>query len=702
MLYGETMKKEKIKKIKWWAIVLMVLGILLSLFAVEIIVNFTIKPVESSSNGSLNTDRIHTLLYYYEFPEKAIEDDFTPDETFLISAFADVKTYLGARYDCSDFLTPSLLRLQYSHIEKIRAVSEDAADMLKEMLLGFKYWLTEPGKDGMCFWSENHQILFAVAEYLAGQMWQDEIFTNDGATGLEHMERARNRIKYWVNHRFYYGFTEFNSNNYMPFNLAPMANFIQFASPEDAELVELMKMVMDLAVYDLASNMHNFVYIAPSARSYVYNLTGVKSDRMRKYTNYIWDLAENENERSHRMLLNYIAMTCAEKPEGGKYYEVPEVLLDIAYDTDNAVIKSSSGLNLSELSDKGYIGHSDEQIMVQLGMEAFTNPEVITNTITYLSKHKLFGNEFFNYFKYFNLHIVKSTGLLNVISEKLNPMTNGIAIERANIYTYQTANYQLATAQAYSPGSYGAQQFLSVANFTDDAVVFTAHPAQYESAKSVSAVPGYWAGYGRAPHSVQEENVLLSIYKLPEKSGFLELYDVPQFTHTYLPEAHFDEVIIDGRYAFATVNGAHIALIGASELAYLEYSEVSAKAFKNGLDELPASRFDLVQQGLNQYWIYELSDQNNESFAAFRARIKANSVTFDGSDNLSYISGGKTLSLAYKGDFKVNGVTQILEYKRFDSPYITAEREADSFFFSYNGNTLSLDYMNAIRSYEND
>lgn len=696
------MTKGKIKKIKWWIIVLAVLGVLLSLFAVEIIMNFTIKPVESDDDGSIDTNKTNKLLYYYEFPEKAVEDSFVVDEEYLIEAFSASKQYLDARYDCADFLTPSLIRLQYSHIDKIRAVSEDAANILKEMLLGFKYWITEPGSDGMCYWSENHQILFAVAEYLAGQMWQNEIFVNDGATGLEHMERARNRITYWVNHRFYYGFTEFNSSNYMPFNLAPMANFIQFASSEDAELVERMKMVMDLAVYDIASNMHNFVYIAPSARSYVYNLTGITSDRMRKYTNYIWSLAEDENDRSHRMLLNYIAMTSAEKPGGGKYYEVPEVLLDIAYDTDNAVIKSSSGLNLAELYEKGYIGHSDEQIMMQLGMEAFTNPEVITNTITYLSKHKLFSNEFLNYFKYFNLHIVKSTGLLKLVSEKANPMTNGIAIERANIYTYQTASYQLATAQAYSPGGYGAQQFLSVANFTDNAVVFTAHPAQYESAKSVSAIPGYWAGYGRAPHSAQEENILLSVFRLPEKSGFLELYDVPQFTHTYLPEAHFDEVMIDGRYAFATVNGAHLALIGASELSYLEYSDISAKAFRNGLDELPPSRFDLVQQGLNQYWIYELSDQNTESFADFRARIKNNNVTFDGADNLSYVSGGKTLSLAYKGDFKIDGVIQNLEYKRFDSPYITAEREADSFYFTYNNKTLSLDYINSTRSYDND
>ncbi len=692
------MAKEKLRKVGRWVIVLIVLGVLLLFFAVEVIVNFTIKLVAADPSEPLDTDKIHTLLYYYEFPDKADEDGFVPDESFLIAAFSDAKRFLDGRYDCADFLTPTLIRLQYSHIDKIKAVSETAAELLKASLLDFKYWLTEPGKDGMCYWSENHQILFAVAEYLAGQMWKTETFTNDGATGSAHMARARDRITYWVNHRFYYGFTEYNSNNYMPFNLAPMANFIQFASSDDAELVERMRMAMDLAVYDLASNMHNFVYIAPSARSYVYNLTGLSSDRMRKYTDYIWQLSEDDSEYSHRMLLNYIAMTRAKDHDGEWYYEVPEVLLDIAYDTDTAIIKSSSGLYLSELSAKGYIGHSDEQIMVQLGMEAFTNPEVITNTVTYASKYKLFSNEFLNYFKYFNLHIFKSTGLLKLISQKGNPMTNGIAIERANIYTYQTDAYQLASAQAYSPGSYGAQQFLSVANFTDNAVVFTAHPARYESEKAVSAVPGYWAGYGRAPHLAQEENILLSIYKLPKKSGFLELYEVPQFTHTYLPETFFDEIVIDDRYAFARVNGAYIALIGASELQYLDYSEISAKAFRNGLDELPPSRFDLVQHGLNQYWIYELGKESVESFAEFQSRIKNNYISFD-IDSLCYRSGGKTLSLTYKGDFEIDGIVRDFEYKRFESPYIIAEREADILEFAYNGKTLLLDYINVTRSY---
>lgn len=680
---------------------LVIIGVLVLLLAVDILVNFTIKPVASKPDRQViaNYDGISKLLYYYEFPEKAEEDVFVFSEDAMLSAFGGAKKFLDARYDCADFLTPVLLRLQYSHIDKIAAVSQESASLIKSALINFKYWITEPGSDGMCYWSENHQILFAVAEYLAGQMWKDEIFPNDNITGLEHMNRARKRISYWLEHCFYYGFAEFNSTNYMPFNFAPLANFIQFAAPEDAALVERAKMVMDLLIYSTASNMQNFVYVAPSARSYADNLAGLSSDKMRKFTNYIWQLSEDDSEYAHIMLINYIAMTRARKEGGEAYYEVPEVLLDIAYHTDRAVIKNSTGLYLSELQEKGLIGYSDAQIMATLTMEAMTNPEVITNNIRYFSKHNLLSNEFLNQFKYFNLQIFKSTGILKLVSQKLNPMPNGIVLERANIYTYRTPEYKLSTAQAYSPGSYGAQQFLSVASLSDNAVVFTAHPARGESEKAVSLTPGYWAGYGRAPHLAQDENVLLSIYKLPKKSGFLELYDVPKFTHTYFPEAYFDEVIIEGRYAFARVGGAYIGLIGANELSYLEYSEISAKALNSGLDKLPPSRFDLVQQGLNQFWIYELSEQNNESFDAFKTRIKNNNITYDGANNLVYNSNGKQMSLTYKGNFEINGTRQDLEYKRFESPYITALREADIMEFAFNNNTLSLNYAAATRIY---
>lgn len=668
-------------------------------FALDIIIAFSHKELPARPESDEGSSLVHQLLHYFENPLARLEDGVVINEEYIINAITPAKKYIDGRYDCMDFRMQSLMRLQYLYGEEIRFISPEASQMIKDAFLNAKYWMNEPGKDSLCFWSENHQILYAVSEYLAGYMWQDEIFTNDNSTGLERMERGRRRIEYWMKHRFYYGFSEFNSNNYYHFNIGPASNFIQFASPDDQDLVNRMKICLDLLFYDLATNMHHYVFSAPSGRAYASNMPGITGDRVRPFTDFVWGLTDDYKSTTHHMLINFVSMSLARDKDNKPYYEVPEVIKEIGRDNSTKVIKSSSGLNVSELKDKGYIGHGDEQMMAQLGMEAFTNPEVIHNTLTYFSKYNMFSNSFVNDFKYINLSLLKSLNLVKPISKYLNPMPNGIAIQRANIYTYKTDNYKLATAQAYHPGSYGAQQFLSVANLSPQAVVFTTHPARYESAKSVNAVPGYWAGFGRAPHSVQHLNIQLSVYQLPEKSGFLELYDVPQFTHTYFPKAFFDEVIIIGRYAFGRVGNAYIGLIGATDLEYLPYSEMSALTLRNGLENF-GLEFDLIQRGLNQFWIYELSDAGVESFEEFMSRIQLNTVAYNGIDSLSYNSGGVELSVKFKGNFTIDGVVQDLEYKRFESEYIVADRESDEFVFFYKGRTLTINYPENTRVYD--
>ena len=237
---------------------------------------------------------------------------------------------------------------------------------------------------------------------------------------------------------------------------------------------------------------------------------------------------------------------------------------------------------------------------------------------------------------------------------------------------------------------------LNAANFGGKAVAFTAHPARHEAGNTVSAYPGYWAGYGRAPHSAQHKDVLLLLYRLPRRPGFLELYPVPQFTHTYLPEAYFDEVRLCGRFAFARAGEAWLGLIGASALEYRSWSEMSAKAFKNGLEECPGTRFDLVQHGREQYWIYELSDASRESFDEFAARIKSNRIAYDGAC-LAYDSGGLRYQTEYDGELRVGGHEIPLEHRRFDTPYCVAERDAEEFLITHNGHSLRMNYKTGER-----
>ena len=669
--------------------------------AADAVKNLSIGAIPDLPEKDPDPNLIHELLHYLEYPSARQRGGVVLDDAYIAAALTPAKAVIDGRYDCMDFRMQSLLRMKYAHWDTLRELSPTGAQMIEDMFLHAKYWMTEPGEDSMCYWSENHQILFAVAEYLAGQAWPDRTFTNDGFTGRAHMARGRARIVHWMEQRFAFGYSEFNSANYLKYCIGPAANFIQFAAPEDALLVRRMKMCLDLIFFDTACYSHRRSLLAPTGRAYVDNMAGVTGDGLHKAAVYLWDgnPAALENKKDSQWV-NFFAMLHAQRPYGPvgardsadhPYYDFPEVLLQIGHDTSRRELRASYSLDTAEFPSRGFVGHGDAQIMRQLSMEAFTNPEVIYNTVTYLHDNQMLSNKFVNFFKAANLWGVKHPGVLSRVSRYFKPMPNGIAIQRANLYCWQTPRYALASLQRYHPGGFGAQQMLNAANFGGKTVAFTTHPARHEVDNTVKAYPGYWAGYGRAPHSVQYKDVLLLLYRLPKRPGFLELYPVPQFTHTYLPQAFFDEVRLCGRFAFARAGEAYLGLIGASPLEYRPWSEISAKAFKNGLADHPDTRFDLVQHGREQYWIYELSDASRESFDEFITRVKSNRVCYDGAA-LAYESGGVRYETEYDGELRVNGEEIPLEHKRFDNPYCVAERDAPEFLIEFNGHSLRMHY----------
>ncbi|MDR1733436.1 MAG: hypothetical protein LBR73_00920 [Oscillospiraceae bacterium] len=699
-----------------------------ALLAYDLYKNLSIAPLPdlpADDKRDPYPDRCSRLLMYLEFPEIREADGIELNSDWIREGILSAKQVIDARWDCQDFRWPTLLRLVYSHSEALERLCPDGIELIKAAFLGAKFWMTEPGSDSMCYWSENHQILYAVGEYLAGQLWPKEVFSNAGITGKEHMRRGLERINYWMEQRFRYGYSEFNSSNYYLFNVGPAANFIEFAAAEHAAAAERMKICLDLLLFDIASNMQDFTFTAPTGRAYVDNMVGGGSvppacavppppaegkslsapeaaavklgtaaggdgDRCRKLTDFLWGLNEYWKASSHSMLTSFICM-CTHG-----FYTLPEAIRAVGLDKRETVQCVSHGLTTAELEEQGWVGQSDKQIMRQWSMEAFTNPEVIYNTVQYLKAHRMFPNKFINQFKFTALKLLDHPHVMRLISSKLNPMPNGIAIQRANLYTLRTPGAAMYNVQNWNPGGYGAQPMLSLINFGGNAVVFTTHPARGESEKSVRAYPGYWAGFGRAPQAVQDGRVLLQIHHIPKRPGFLELYPVPQFTHTYLPEAFFDEVIVHDRYAFVRKGEAFAAVIGFQPLRYLPWSESSAKAFRNGLELCPEKRFDLVQYGNEQYTIYELSDSTRESFAAFQARIQANPAAFDGA-TLNYVSGGKLYVTAFGGDFYINAEKVNLRYPRFAGAYCNAERDAQVYTIACGGHTLRLDYAKAER-----
>ena len=576
---------------------------------------------------------------------------------------------IKARADTADFRLQSLTRIVYEHAG---AVPPEDFHRIKQAFLSFKYWMDQPGRDDMCYWSENHQIMFSAAEYLAGQRWPDEIFANDGKTGVEHRDMARQRILYWLEQRWLYGFTEWYSNVYYVEDIAPLANLIDFA--EDREVAQKATIVMDLLLHDLATQSHRGVFISTSGRMYDGKRKGNRGNSMRAVVDHIWgqDAFGYESLPHQGMDLNFIY---SEK------YQVPEVIRAIGLDPGPSIIRASTGLNVSELEGEGLLGQSDRQIMMQWAMEAFTNPEVIDNSICYIERNGMFHNKFLQGFQMINIGLLREHGLLPTVSRLARPMSNGTAIQRANTYTYRTPDYMIATAQAHHSGTVGDQHHIWTATLSEEVSLFTTHPAKpFMLGDTPGNSPGYWVGNGRLPHCVQHENIVLCLYDLDVEPGFLE-QGVADFTHAHFPKDKLSDVEIDGRFAFARHRDTLVAFIGRYPLAYAE-----------------GSRDDLIQQGRDGYWIFEASTVAKEgSINAFKSRICENAVACK-DRTLKWASGGNSLQVTFGREFRLNGALVDTGYRRFDSPYANCPRKPQTITISHDGHLLELDFYRRRRT----
>ena len=712
------MEKAKRKKV----IRLVALGLVIAFFG-SVLVQFGcnmlfVNPfaAETTKGGD---GKLTAMLYESEF----LEDSYFEDVALISENLEGAIERIDIREDCADFTACGLIRF---YIENKHRLADENKAEIKRCLTGFKYWMDQYDgrKDSMCHWSENHQILFATTEYLAGCEWPDATFA-DGKSGEEHIAMAKERINAWMSQRYYYGFNEYYSNNYYPEDIAPMANFIQFAREADADMVERMKIVMDVIWIDIATQSYKYVdkdgvtqyaFMSASGRMYMDNKSSDDTgNRLRPYINLVLGNGDDYKTNSNRFFVCFRRMYEA-RVDGEPIYQLPEVIVEIFNDeSEDRVVKSSNGITISELVADGFVGKDVGQIMMQMGMEAFSNKEVIDNSIDYLNKNKLFSNEFVNDFKIVNLWPLTLTNTLGVISGIINPSTNGKAIQRANVYTYQTPYYSMSTSQEHFAGDYADQHQINISTLGSDLSVYTAQPMRNSTRGQ------YWVGYGRLPYSVQDENVNISIYTIPEKTGMLEPHIV-QYTHAYFPVGLFDEVntdhLSDG-YIFGRKGDTYIMLHAISDtngtLAFKndmpgvteqELANDRSKIKDNVREMIEASgdlRYDLIFEGGSSHaWVTELGCvRDNGTFADFVAQMLSNKCEYRDM-TVVYESGEKAFDVKYSVHFKINGVQIDTNYARYENAYAVGgavERKSEVISFDWQGYSLTLDFEKGIREY---
>jgi hypothetical protein len=148
------------------------------------------------------------------------------------------------RWDCSDFSILPLLRLWRDARETLDPALRDR---LRAAVLGYRYWLDEPGDDAMWFWSENHVLCFHAAQLIAGRLMPDEVFPNSGRTGRAQAAEAARRLGLWFDAIGAQGLCEWNSAAYYPIDLLGLLTLHDMAGDFRARAAEVMDGIFAMA-----------------------------------------------------------------------------------------------------------------------------------------------------------------------------------------------------------------------------------------------------------------------------------------------------------------------------------------------------------------------------------------------------------------------------------------------------------------------
>jgi len=175
--------------------------------------------------------------------------------------------HVNKRRDCSDFILQGILRLLFWDKEK-HLLSEQIKEEMKACILNFKYWVDESGTDNMYMDTENHRLLFHTAEWLAGLLYPNEVFSNSGQNGVFHALKGKTFLSNWLEARGRFGFDEWHSNVYIPIILSALLNIYDFAPPEEHEIWIKTKQLLDILMTILYQDSYHGIFGTPHGRTY--------------------------------------------------------------------------------------------------------------------------------------------------------------------------------------------------------------------------------------------------------------------------------------------------------------------------------------------------------------------------------------------------------------------------------------------------
>lgn len=180
-------------------------------------------------------------------------------ESYYKNSYAKIER----KEDCADFYLAPMMMLATKYKEYM---SDARQESIRKLVLEFRYWIDEPGNDVMWYFSENHAMLFHLAQYLGGHLYPKDTFTVSSRTGEEQQAIGKKRLEVWFENFFNYGYAEWNSATYIPVDL--IGFFVLYEMAPDEEMKKMAKKALDFTFQIISYNMFHGIMSSSYGRAY--------------------------------------------------------------------------------------------------------------------------------------------------------------------------------------------------------------------------------------------------------------------------------------------------------------------------------------------------------------------------------------------------------------------------------------------------
>lgn len=428
-------------------------------------------------------------------------------EATLARLFQEFKYWIDDPFRCDEFS---------GRTADIRAQKDDDARLINP------HEKMDAGQD-MTYWSENHRILFATAEYLAGQWWPDaqfvsaRTFRKEGPdapprpgdlTGREHAARGRVRIRAWLDERLRLGFAEWNAPGYYVEDVVPLINLADFSADEDIR--SRAAMVLDLLVFDLALASEGGAFAGAAGRAYFEHKNCVWEQSIRDASEVLF------GRRGHFVGSGLASIFLATSP----CYRPPDALLAIGTEQTPYTGRSRVSINFEEAAENGIGFSTPDDMMFWWSRAAYATKQTIEGsrrvakdaglmeTPPFREVVKPLGSagDALSGLAGREAYSVAAAGMMGLaiggpagflggaalgslaglflpgpdasdLADLASIFTEGSVLSRANLFTHRIDNAQLSSVQRFRTGQLNFQGLPCVASTGSGAMVWTSYPS---------------------------------------------------------------------------------------------------------------------------------------------------------------------------------------------------------------------------------